>query len=106
MLSSGLDENWQPPCSSCVRLKPGCGGENKLGYMKLVKWSLLMRQVKASFFRTCDASVAGRHVEAVLLMGGVGVGVSGDAANGRLVHPVGVSEVEAALKGALVFWEM
>lgn len=73
--------------------------------MKLAKWSLLMRQVIASFFRTSDASVAGRHVEAVLLMGGVGVGIV-DAANGCLVHPVGVSEVEAALKGALVFWEM
>lgn len=47
-------------------------------------------------------------MEAILLMGGVGVGICRDvdAANGRLVHPVGVSEVEAALKGALVFWEI
>lgn len=38
-------------------------------------------------------------------MGGVAVRVSRDvdATAGRLVHPVGVCEVEAALKGALVF---
>lgn len=45
-------------------------------------------------------------MEAVLLM--LGVGVVGfrrdvDAAHRRLLHPVGVSEVEATLKGALVF---
>lgn len=50
---------------------------------------------------TCSASVATRHVEAVLGVGGVGVGVGRDldAPARRLV---GLSEVEAALEGALV----
>lgn len=48
-------------------------------------------------------------MEAVLLM--LGVGVVGfrrdvDAAHRRLLHPVGVSEVETTLKGALVFCRM
>lgn len=53
---------------------------------------------------TCRAGVAGRHVEAIVLMGGVGVRISRDVdtADG-LLHPVGVCEMEAALKAALVF---
>lgn len=49
-------------------------------------------------------------MEAVLLMLGVavvGLGRGVDAAAyRRLLHPVGVSEVEATLKGALVFCRM
>lgn len=53
---------------------------------------------------TCGASVAGRHVEAIVLMGSVGVRISWDVdATDRLLHPVGVTEMEAALKAALVF---
>lgn len=44
-----------------LRQAKACAGENELSYIavKLVKWSLLMRQERASFFRTCSASVAG-----------------------------------------------
>lgn len=45
---------------------------------------------------TCSASVATRHVEAVVRMRGVGVSIPSAR---RLV---GLSEMEAALKGALV----
>lgn len=52
----------------------------------------------------CRASVASRHVEAIVLMGSVGMRVSWDVdTTNRLLHPVGVSEMEAALKAALVF---
>ena len=52
------------------------------------------------------ATIAGGHVEAVVLMGRVGVSVGWDVhAAGGLLHSVGgrVSEMEAALKAALVF---
>lgn len=53
---------------------------------------------------TCSTSVATRHVEAILRMRGVAVRVPRDLdPSARLV---GLSEVEAALKGALVLWEM
>lgn len=53
---------------------------------------------------TCSASVATRHVEAILRMRGVGVRIPRDLdTSGRRL--VGLSEVEAALKGALVLWE-
>lgn len=53
---------------------------------------------------TCRASVARRHVEAIVLMGRVGVRISRDVdAADRLLHPVGVSKMEAALKAALIF---
>lgn len=53
---------------------------------------------------TCSASVATRHVEAILRMRGVGVRISRDLdTSGRRL--VGLSEMEAALKGALVLWE-
>lgn len=50
---------------------------------------------------TCSASVATRHVEAILRMRGVGLRILRDldASARRLV---GLSEMEAALKGALV----
>lgn len=53
---------------------------------------------------TCRAGVGRRHVEAIVLMGTVGVGISWDMdATDCLLHPVGVSEMEAALEAALVF---
>lgn len=54
----------------------------------------------------CSQTCGGRRVEAVLLMLAVGVvrlRRDVDPAHRRLLHPVGVSEVEAALEGALVF---
>lgn len=52
---------------------------------------------------TCSASVATRHVEAILRMRGVGVRIPRDLdTSGRRL--VGLSEMEAALKGALVLW--
>lgn len=40
-------------------------------------------------------------------MGSVGVRISWDVdTTDRLLHPVGVSEMKAALKAALEFWEM
>lgn len=97
MLSSGLDENWQPtpPCRSWLKLKPGTerdraaclgGRDGRLGGRTAL---------------TCSASVATRHVEAILRMGGVGVGIPRDLdTSARCL--VGLSEMEAALKGALV----
>lgn len=50
---------------------------------------------------TCSASVATRHVEAILRMRGVGVRIPRNLdTSGRGL--VGLSEMEAALKGALV----
>lgn len=67
--------------------------------------SALQRQINESgrvLGLTCRGSVAGRHVEAIVLMRSVGVRISGnvDAAD-RLLHSV-VSKMEAALKAALV----
>lgn len=71
-----------------------------------------MKSIQATFMigyivLTCSAGVAGVagvHVEAVVLMGVVVLRVCGDVdASDRLLHPVRVPKMEAALKAALVF---
>lgn len=61
-------------------------------------------QAKRTIILTRRAGVARRHVEAIGLMWSVGVRISRDVdATDCLLHPVGVSEMEAALEAALVF---
>lgn len=53
---------------------------------------------------TCRSSVTGRHVEAIVLMRGVGMSISWNVdATDRLLHSIGVTKMEAALKAGLVF---
>lgn len=52
---------------------------------------------------TCRTGAAGRHVEAIVLMRGVGMRIWDVDTTERLLRPVRVSKMEAALKTGLIF---
>lgn len=74
-------------------------------FKKSFRWIfLIMIWANRQNVLTCRASAGCRHVEAIVLLGSIDVRIPWDVdTTDCLLHPVGVAEMEAALKAALVF---